>query len=493
MTQIFPGSMKKIISILGVISLFAACTAELDTTPEITEEQALITKEAPVLYASIEEGAETKVYLDENYKVLWHADDRISVFNKDTYNLQYRFDGNTGDNSGTFSEVPDGLLHTSNDIENLYAVYPYNASTSISNTSVLTVNYPDAQTYSADSFGRGANTMVAVTDGNNLQFKNACGYLMFKLYGTGVKVKSIILRGNDNEKIAGEATITMSLGGTPTVSMSGSATEEIVLTCTDAVTIGTTSETYTEFWFAIPPVTFTNGITIRVIDEKGNAFGKSTSSPLEIVRSYAKKMAPLSVQTIPDVVDLGLSVKWAAWDLGAVAPEDFGDYFAWGEIAPKDEYSWATYAWCNGSENSLTKYNKGNSYGVVDNKSVLDAEDDAARAYLGSEWRMPTYDEYQELIANCTMESYASLNGVPGLRLTSKKEGYTDKSIFFPITGVMDGQELVLTTDGCFWGNVVGSPKDNPYLACVLQITNHSIGTQQKSRYRGCPIRAVKP
>ena len=295
MTQIIPGSMKKIISILGVVSLFAACTAELDTTPEITEEQAPITKEAPVLYASIEEGAETKVYLDENYKVLWHADDRISVFNKDTYNLQYRFDGNTGDNSGTFSEVPDGLLHTSNDIENLYAVYPYNASTSISNTSVLTVNFPAAQTYSADSFGRGANTMVAVTDGNNLQFKNACGYLMFKLYGTDVKVKTVSLRGNNNEKIAGEATITMPLGGTPTVAMSGSATEEIVLTCTDAVTIGTSSSDYTEFWFALPPVSFTKGFTLTVTDEDGGYFSKSTYSPVEIVRSYAKKMAPIQV------------------------------------------------------------------------------------------------------------------------------------------------------------------------------------------------------
>ena len=89
MILIIPGNMKKICSILGVISLFAACTAELDTTPEITEEQTPIIEKAPVLYASIEEGAETKVYLDENYKVLWHADDRISVFNKDTYKKKY--------------------------------------------------------------------------------------------------------------------------------------------------------------------------------------------------------------------------------------------------------------------------------------------------------------------------------------------------------------------------------------------------------------------
>ena len=301
MILIIPGNMKKICSILGVISLFAACTAELDTTPEITEEQTPIIEKAPVLYASIEEGAETKVYLDENYKVLWHADDRISVFNKNTYNQQYRFEGNDGDNAGTFSIVEDGKLHTSNVIDYLYAVYPYRAATSISNSSVLTVNYPAAQTYSAGSFGLGANTMVAVTDANNLQFKNACGYLMLKLYGTSVNVKTISLRGNNHEKIAGEASVTMPLGGNPSIAMSGSATEEIILTCTDAVTIGTTSETYTEFWFAIPPVTFTKGFTITVTDEDGKTFSKSTSSSFEIVRSYAKKMAPIAVKTSIDL------------------------------------------------------------------------------------------------------------------------------------------------------------------------------------------------
>ena len=297
MILIIPGNMKKIGSILGVISLFAACTAELDTTPEITEEQTPIIEKAPVLYASIEEGAETKVYLDENYKVLWHADDRISVFNKNTYNQQYRFEGNDGDNAGTFSIVEDGKLHTSNVIDYLYAVYPYRAATSISNSSVLTVNYPAAQTYSADSFGRGANTMVAVTDGENLQFKNACGYLMFKLYGTNVKIKTISLKGNNNEKIAGEATISMSLGDTPTVAMSGSASDEIILNCTDAVTIGSTSEAFTEFWFTLPPVTFTNGFTVTITDNTGKVFQRSTSSSLEIVRSYAKKMAPIEVMT----------------------------------------------------------------------------------------------------------------------------------------------------------------------------------------------------
>ncbi len=301
MILIIPGNMKKIVLFWGVVSLLAACTAQLDSPVENIEEPVIVEEQAPVFYASIGEDAQTKVYLDEDYKVLWTADDRISVFNENTYNQEYRFDGATGDNSGSFSIVPDGKIKTSNPLDYAYAVYPYSTGTSISNTGVLTVNFPADQTYTSTTFGLGANTMVAVTDDSNFQFKNACGYLMFKLYGTSINVKTISLKGNNNEKIAGEATIAMSLGGTPTITMSGSATDEIVLTCTDAVTIGTTSANYTEFWFAIPPVTFSNGFTVTVTDDEGKSFVKTTSSSFEIVRSYAKKMAPIAVKTSTDL------------------------------------------------------------------------------------------------------------------------------------------------------------------------------------------------
>ena len=442
--------MKKIISILGVISLFAACTTELDTTPEIIEEQAPIIEKAPVLYASIEEDAETKVYLDENYKVLWHADDRISVFNKDTYNLQYRFDGNTGDNSGTFSEVPDGLLHTSNDIENLYAVYPYNASTSISNTSVLTVNFPAAQTYSADSFGLGANTMVAVTDGNNLQFKNACGYLMFKLYGTNVKVKTVSLRGNNNEKIAGEATITMSLGGTPTVAMSGSATDEIVLTCTDPVTIGSSSESYTEFWFAIPPVTFTNGFTVTVTDNNGKVFRKSTSSSFEVVRSYAKKMAPINVEPVPDYFCLTATTN------GSIALDNHGS------CSPNLEYSTNLLVWTNWNYSAINVDAGQSVYFRGDNSSTGFSLDNIANfssfkltgsfeasgniqsllyaSDFASNLTIPTEECFFRLFYNCT-----GLTKAPLLPATTLTTGCY-RQMFSGCTGLTVAPKLPATT-----------------------------------------------
>ena len=147
----------------------------------------------PVFIASIELPGEnvTKIHVDDKLKVLWDADDRISIFNKNTYNQQYKFDGQTGDNSGSFSTVVDNGFITGNELDYSYAVYPYAASTSISNTGVISLTLPLEQTYIAESFGPGANAMVAATEGNMLLFKNLCGYLMLKLYGDGLSVSSL--------------------------------------------------------------------------------------------------------------------------------------------------------------------------------------------------------------------------------------------------------------------------------------------------------------
>ncbi|MDY4512770.1 MAG: hypothetical protein SPE10_04900, partial [Paludibacteraceae bacterium] len=103
-----------------------------------------------------------------------------------------------------------------------------------------------------------------------------------------------------------------------------------------------------------------------------------------------------------EYVDLGLSVKWATCNVGASKPEEYGNYYAWGETTTKSTYNWSTYKWCNGSKTTLTKYNTSSSYGTVDNKTVLELADDAARANWGGAWRMPTDAEWTELRENCT-------------------------------------------------------------------------------------------
>ena len=167
-------------------------------------------------------------------------------------------------------------------------------------------------------------------------------------------------------------------------------------------------------------------------------------------------------------VDLGLSVKWATCNVGANKPEEYGDYYAWGETEPKDFYFWDTYKYCDGTYNSLTKYTD-SAYGkdgFSDNKSVLDPEDDVAHVKWGGNWRIPTKEELEELRTKCTWTS-TTLNGVKGYSVTSNVDGYTDRSIFLPATGMRIRQWTENTdTIGRFWGNsiVTGDDYDAVYL-----------------------------
>ena len=158
-----------------------------------------------------------------------------------------------------------------------------------------------------------------------------------------------------------------------------------------------------------------------------------------------------SVAPVPEheAVDLGLSVKWATMNVGANAPEEYGDYFAWGETEPKDNYSWETYKLCKGSETTLTKYCTKSDYGTVDNKTVLDLEDDAAHANWSGTWRMPTYDEYKELVDKCTT-TWTSLNGVYGRKVTVP----SGNSIFLPAAGCRYGSSLSgAGSNGNYWSS----------------------------------------
>jgi hypothetical protein len=135
--------------------------------------------------------------------------------------------------------------------------------------------------------------------------------------------------------------------------------------------------------------------------------------------------------TIPDgAVDLGLPSgrKWAAWNVGASKPEEFGNYYAWGETAPKIVYADKTYKW--GAAFHITKYNFDESYGIVDNKSTLDPEDDAAHVNWGKKWRTPNLNDFTELKKHCLWE-WTSLNGVNGCTVT----GPNGNSIFLPAAG----------------------------------------------------------
>ena len=128
-------------------------------------------------------------------------------------------------------------------------------------------------------------------------------------------------------------------------------------------------------------------------------------------------------------VDLGLpsGTLWATMNVGANSPEDYGDYFAWGETEPKEVYNWETYKWGDGSSRELTKYCTKSSYGTVDGKTELDPEDDAAQVNWGPSWRMPTLEQLDELCNYCTWH-WTQTNGVNGYQLI----GPNGNAIFLP-------------------------------------------------------------
>ena len=189
-----------------------------------------------------------------------------------------------------------------------------------------------------------------------------------------------------------------------------------------------------------------------------------------------------------EFVDLGLSVEWATCNVGASSPEDYGDYFAWGETEPKDYYDWSTYKWCNGSDNTLTKYCTDSYYGTVDNKTVLDLEDDAAHVNWGGDWRMPTLAEQEELINNCTWE-WKTQNGVKGRKATSKING---NSIFLPAAGYRDGSSLYsVGSRGNYWSSSLYSSYSGS--AYFLYFSSDYVDWGGSGHGYGQSVRAVCP
>lgn len=197
----------------------------------------------------------------------------------------------------------------------------------------------------------------------------------------------------------------------------------------------------------------------------------------------------VETQKAPEAIDLGISINWASFNLGGNAPEDYGDYYAWGEVEYKDDYSWATYKWCDGgSASNLTKYNTNPYYGeIVDYKTVLEQEDDAAHSVLGSKWRTPTSAEWEELRTNCNWQ-VTTQHGVAGYRVSSRTN---DNSIFLPFAGFQSGTSLQEASEyGRYWSSSIGT--SYPYNALFMYF--HTWGgryTTESSRCSGYSIRAV--
>lgn len=214
-------------------------------------------------------------------------------------------------------------------------------------------------------------------------------------------------------------------------------------------------------------------------------------------------------EDLHEYVDLGLSVKWATMNIGASSPEEYGSLFAWGETKAyfeedmsnthlysvkgrylKRYFDWSTYKWCSGyDENTLTKYNTQSENGIVDNKTTLDLEDDAAYVNWGENWRMPTEDEMNELATNCIW-AWTTIDGKNGYKVTSKIDA--SKYIFLPAAGHrFDGIHYEKGSRGNYWSSSLCIyPEDGCHL--YFSSSYVSSGRSCNGRYNGCSVRPVR-
>lgn len=191
-----------------------------------------------------------------------------------------------------------------------------------------------------------------------------------------------------------------------------------------------------------------------------------------------------------DWVDLGLpsGLLWAKCNIGASAPEGHGDYLAWGETAIKSEYDWSTYQHSNNS-GALTKYCSRPLYGrlhFTDELTTLMPDDDVAATRIGKGARIPTREDWQELIDHTT-STWTTRNGANGRLFT----GTNGKSLFLPAAGLCSDRTYDNEgTDGNYWSSSLET--SYPDKAWCLSFNSGNQGTASAVRYNGFPVRAVK-
>lgn len=183
-------------------------------------------------------------------------------------------------------------------------------------------------------------------------------------------------------------------------------------------------------------------------------------------------------------VDLGLSVKWASCNIGASVPEDYGCYYAWGEVLTKEEYNKLTYKWFSSDGTAIIKYCWSPWSPYRDNKQELDPEDDVAQVLTEGKWRMPTRQDIRDLLNNCTWE-YTTREGVSGCIVTSK---INNNSIFIPASGVYNGTTLYSGNNACVFSSYTFG---DDCATCLYFYESDRLEIGDSYRYLGHPVRAV--
>ena len=389
----------------------------------------------------------------------------------------------TASGSSAFVEIPRG--RNDDFINAVYGAGSLTASSSTSDCMYVVSPAKNDQSYTTFAQAHLCAAFSSDLEGPNLRFHNAVAILKFT---SAASISKVVFSGNKGEVVTGGS------NGSLKITYSGGAISAAPASTGGTSVTVTTAGQESDFYIAILPVNFSEGIIVRGYDASGYLLcERKTSGELNTVNAAGLPIiANLgSIQDWldnpkPTAVDLGLSVKWASFNLGASTPEGSGDYFSWGETAPKSSYTWSTYA-CGQSKNGpFSEYVVDAAHGAPDYKTILDLEDDAAHAIWGDAWRMPSKEEIQELRSNCNWQ-WTTMNGVAGYKVTSKTTG---NFIFLPAAGMMSGSKVQNAgTEGDYWSSSLYTAEScsswSPYFS------SSQFSTGDCYRYFGLPVRAV--
>ena len=328
--------------------------------------------------------------------------------------------------------------------------------------------------------------MYAQSDDNTLAFRNLCGALKLHLTKAGVSVSSIEV--STNTPINGQYTLRYT--GVPVIDYESNGTNSTVLECENPQPIANGKD----FYIYLPHGNYTEmAFTITASDGSVCTKHSKANVAIYITRSQYTTINlgenDLVFVNSEDWVDLGLpsGLLWATRNVGATSPEDYGDYFAWGETQPKEVYDWSTYIYSNGADDQLTKYCSNSDYGYngfTDNLTILQPGDDAATANYGG--RTPTKVEWQELLDNTTA-TWTTQNGVNGRLFT----GTNGNSLFLPAAGFRwDSSLNDAGSFGYYWSSSLGT--DLPISAWLFYFHSGGQYVYYSNRFDGQSVRAVR-
>ena len=446
----------------------------------------------------VEDGAQattdtpdTRTQVRNTKEVWWVYTDRIAVF-MSTSTTASEFTSTLTSGMSKTSYFSGTLKKTGS---KYYVGYPSGgAEYSTSSDGTLSLRVPSSQTAISGSFS--SNTLPSygsfTSSSTDFTMKPAAGGLKFHV--SRDDIKSVKFEGNNGEKVAGTVTVAK-LSKTPDISRGSSGSTSITLKRS-----GSTDNLVAnrDYFIVITPGSLSKGFTITLTTDGGESLvvksTKSRTIKAGVFGTLSKALDEYAEQTA-QAVDLGLpsGTKWAAFNVGATKPEEYGDYFAWGETAVKSDYIWSTYKYCSGSETTLTKYNFSSDYGsVVDYKTILEATDDAASIIWGNSWRTPTDAEWTELRENCTWTWTSDYNGtgIAGRIVTSNMTGYEDKSIFLPAAGFRSGTGLYdVGSRGYYWSSSLST--GNPSGAMDIDFYSDNVDRGGSYRVDGQSVRPV--